>query len=365
MRADEDYIEAVLGLVEQIPHGRVTTYGAIADVVGSGPRLVGNVMARHGGGVPWWRVVRSDGSLPPSHHDEARACYLEEGTPLRRSGISVDLAAAFWQPRRAPGRDVVGLLAAYDAQLRGESEVRTASSWDHVGPLWRARFEQRGFVTYESLAGYDLVRLVTATVEHFAHETDVESFEWKTRGHDELPGMHEVLVGAGFIAEEVETVMMGEAALLAAEVPVPAGVAVVDISSDLERLRAAAVLCREVFGRGPGPESVTVHDPTGPQETWAVVTDSGEVVCTGRFEMVLGTDVAGLWGGACHADWRGRGLYRAVTAARARSAMARGVRLLHSDCTAMSRPILERSGLVAVTTTTPYVWTRPASLGIG
>jgi hypothetical protein len=34
------------------------------------------------------------------------------------------------------------------------------------------------------------------------------------------------------------------------------------------------------------------------------------------------------------------------------------VRLLNSDCTPMSRPILERSGLVAVTTTTPYVWTR-------
>ena len=49
----------------------------------------------------------------------------------------------------------------------------------------------------------------------------------------------------------------------------------------------------------------------------------------------------------------------ALTAARARSALDRGVRWLNSDCTEMSRPILERSGLVAVTTTTPYVWTRP------
>ena len=39
-------------------------------------------MARQGGGVTWWRVVRADGSLPPSHDDEARAAYLEEGTPL-------------------------------------------------------------------------------------------------------------------------------------------------------------------------------------------------------------------------------------------------------------------------------------------
>ena len=49
---------------------------------------------------------------------------------------------------------------------------------------------------------------------------------------------------------------------------------------------------------------------------------------------------------------------RLHTSARARSALGRGVRYLHSDCTAMSRPILERSGLVAVTTTTPYLWRR-------
>jgi alkylated DNA nucleotide flippase Atl1 len=54
-------------------------------------------MARHGGPVPWWRVVRADGSLPPSHEDNARAHYLDEGTPLRRSG-AVDMAAAFWEP---------------------------------------------------------------------------------------------------------------------------------------------------------------------------------------------------------------------------------------------------------------------------
>ena len=85
-----------------MPRGRATTYGAIADVVGErlgrgGPRLVGNVMATHGGAVAWWRVVRADGSLPPSHGDEARQAYLEEGTPLRPGG-SVDLARAFWSP---------------------------------------------------------------------------------------------------------------------------------------------------------------------------------------------------------------------------------------------------------------------------
>lgn len=254
------------------------------------------------------------------------------------------------------------LLRVYDDQLRGQAEVHSADSWDRVGPLWRGRWGGRAMVTYESLAGYDLPRLVAATLAHFTEETDVAQLEWKTRGHDDLPGLHDALVGAGLVPEEIETVMLGEAAALAVDVPVPDGVRVLDIGADLTLLRAAAAMQREVFGVGPDPDTASVLDPAGDQEKWAVVTDDGEVVCAGRYEAVAGTDVAGLWGGACRPEWRGRGLYRALTAARARSAMARGVRFLHSDCTAMSRPILERSGLVAITTSTPYVWSRP---GIG
>ena len=94
---DERFVEAVLELVEQVPPGRVTTYGAIGDRLGRGPRLVARVLAEHGGPVPWWRVVRADGSLPPSHDEEALAAYREEGTPLRGAG-RVDMVAAFWSP---------------------------------------------------------------------------------------------------------------------------------------------------------------------------------------------------------------------------------------------------------------------------
>ena len=97
-RTTEAYVAAVLDVVERVPRGRVTTYGAIAEAVGGGPRQVGNVLSRHGGPVPWWRVVRADGSLPPSHLEEAQHRYLEEGTPMRPSGTAVDIARAFWQP---------------------------------------------------------------------------------------------------------------------------------------------------------------------------------------------------------------------------------------------------------------------------
>ncbi|MEO3924135.1 MGMT family protein [Micromonosporaceae bacterium B7E4] len=97
----EEYVEEVLTLVERIPPGRVMSYGAIADHLAErsgrvSARLVGSIMARHGGGVPWHRVVNSAGRLPPGHEREARARLRAEGTPLR--GAGVDMSAADWQP---------------------------------------------------------------------------------------------------------------------------------------------------------------------------------------------------------------------------------------------------------------------------
>lgn len=93
----EEYVESVLSLVEQVPSGRVTTYGALAEAVGvGGPRQVGAVMATHGGGVPWWRVVHADGR--PAHRDDRVLVeHRVEGTPLTASG-RIDMRAAMWWP---------------------------------------------------------------------------------------------------------------------------------------------------------------------------------------------------------------------------------------------------------------------------
>jgi len=97
----QEYVEEVLSLVERIPEGRVMSYGAIADSLAdrsgrNSARLVGSIMARHGGGVPWHRVVNSGGRMPPGHEQEARQRLLSEGVPLK--GEHVDMALASWQP---------------------------------------------------------------------------------------------------------------------------------------------------------------------------------------------------------------------------------------------------------------------------
>lgn len=262
------------------------------------------------------------------------------------------------------------LLTAYDDQLRERGELPPDVPHERHGPVLWVHFPRRGFVTYRDLGGLRgeaLDAVVAATVAHFRDHTSLDHVEWKTRGHDEPDDLGSRLEAHGFVPEEVETVMVGEAAGLAVDVPLPEGVVVrragegggdgVDhLEDDVRRLLA---MQESVFGRGHGPrlEDVLRVARSGEEEYWLAEAD-GAVVSGGRLSPVPGTVFAGLWGGATVPHWRGRGVYRALTAARARSALARGVRFLHSDSTAMSRPILERSGLVAVTTTTPYVWDR-------
>jgi alkylated DNA nucleotide flippase Atl1 len=106
---DEEYLEAVLDVVEAIPRGRVMTYGTIAEVVADrfasvgsrprgGPRQVGHVLSRAGGGVPWWRVVNAAGRPPTFKREHALGVLAREGVPLAGEGSRVDLRRALWWP---------------------------------------------------------------------------------------------------------------------------------------------------------------------------------------------------------------------------------------------------------------------------
>ena len=96
--------ELVLDVVDQVPTGRATTYGHVADAVrartGHGhARHVGQVMAAWGAEVPWWRVVRADGTLPRQLRSGALEHYREEGTPLSpHVPVRVNLGRALWDP---------------------------------------------------------------------------------------------------------------------------------------------------------------------------------------------------------------------------------------------------------------------------
>ena len=107
------YVEQVFDIVDLIPPGRVMAYGDIAEALGTGgPRQVGTALAKYGGAVTWWRVIKADGGFLAGHEREALARYREEGTPLRADGGKVDMARARWFPGEA---ELAGLRSPVQA----------------------------------------------------------------------------------------------------------------------------------------------------------------------------------------------------------------------------------------------------------
>ncbi|WP_299166062.1 MGMT family protein [uncultured Arthrobacter sp.] len=139
-----DYEEAVLDIVSLIPAGRVLTYGDIAEILEKGgPRQVGTVMSRGDAGVPWWRVLRADGSPPQGLEASAVEHYLEESTALRpvanRSRRAdartrrVDLSKSRWDPAPAEQCALQQVRAALKNDVRiGASGLSEAD--DGVDP---------------------------------------------------------------------------------------------------------------------------------------------------------------------------------------------------------------------------------------
>jgi methylated-DNA-protein-cysteine methyltransferase-like protein len=85
----ESRIAAILDRIRDIPKGSVQTYG---DIEPSAPRLVGRVLATTHEDVPWYRVVRSDGTIPMGQRQ--RELLLEEGVPMRGDRVDLDRARA-------------------------------------------------------------------------------------------------------------------------------------------------------------------------------------------------------------------------------------------------------------------------------
>ena len=96
--SDEQLIYEILSVVEEIPKGRVATYGQIARLVGRdrNARLVGTVLSRadYYGQYPCHRVVNHAGRLAPG--------WLEQAELLRQEGVvlkgadHVDLKTYQW-----------------------------------------------------------------------------------------------------------------------------------------------------------------------------------------------------------------------------------------------------------------------------
>jgi len=99
------FYQKVLEIVKQIPYGKVTTYGAIAECLGSkrSARMVGWVLNKQKGNleIPAHRVVNKQGLLTGKMHFDGSNLMQEllesEGIEIQNNQI-VDLEKYFWKP---------------------------------------------------------------------------------------------------------------------------------------------------------------------------------------------------------------------------------------------------------------------------
>ncbi len=262
------------------------------------------------------------------------------------------------------------LLAVYDAQFRARlsgGPIAPGEAMELDGPVIRfLGGAGRGIVLSRDLGGLEgpaLDALIARQVAVFADRG--EAFEWRTHGHDRFADLPDRLRAAGFVAQDTGTVMVGRVDDIAAEPRLPDGVGLREVTSRREFERIAK-LEAAIWGEDLDwlPDMLEGEQMADPERLVVTIAEAGDqVVCAAWIRFHRGTEFATLLGGATLAEWRRRGIYRATVAYRANVAATRRFRSLDVDASDESRPILERLGLVPVTTATAYIWTPPSRGG--
>lgn len=260
--------------------------------------------------------------------------------------------------------DLAELLTRFDC-ARGRDDFEGAPT-ERDGPVVRVDYPHGGFIATPSdtgLRGAELDALIARQRDAFAARG--LPVEWKTYAYDEPADLPTRLEAAGFEPEERETVLVGPVDALGGHSAEVDGV-VIRETSEPGDFAAIGVLHSEVWGEDWSWIAQDLGDRTarvGPDGFRVFVAEAeGRLVSAAWLVMRPGTEFASLWGGSTLEQYRGRGIYRALVARRAALARDAGYAYLQVDASDMSRPILERLGFVALTTTTPYVYPAAAEV---
>lgn len=250
--------------------------------------------------------------------------------------------------------DKAAILSRYDAEVRASPPEEAGLERMWVGGVLRAQGIYN-HIGWWSLNDEQVEAAVRREAEYFTGLG--QDVEWKVFSHDGPSGLTAHLTAAGFAPDESETFLVFDLEANGFD-----GAS----SSDFEVRRATdeAGLADYVtansaaFGRSDHPfQQIEVLAPRLKDGSLAIYVAyaAGKPICSGRLELMPDRAFAGLYGGGTDPAWRGRGVYRAVVAARAVEARARGVQYLTVDALETSRPILEQLGFAPLAQVTGWV----------
>ncbi|KAF7881321.1 hypothetical protein EAF00_011994 [Botryotinia globosa] len=151
-RTDEasTFYHSVYLAIQEIPHGKVTTYGHIARLIGTPnrPRQVGICLKHlpsfpstsassttstplfHNGNVPWQRVINAKGEISPRSHPSGAqnqaAILRSEGVEVTIDALNthhISLPTYGWFPRQLPSEEAAGLDPPINSDSESDSDA--------------------------------------------------------------------------------------------------------------------------------------------------------------------------------------------------------------------------------------------------
>jgi ribosomal protein S18 acetylase RimI-like enzyme len=253
--------------------------------------------------------------------------------------------------------DHEGVLALFDLQMRRDARAdgpgtRVERDGDVVRQVG-ADHDWNG-VLWTDLDQATADAAITAQVRYFTSLG--REFEWKVYGHDRPGDLGARLRAAGFTPGAEETLMVARIQDLPTDTTLPEGVHLHPVT-DQAGVDLVAYVHEQAFGTNSTRlrQRLLARLDQNPETISMAIAMAGDLpVSAARMELHPGTEVAGLWGGGTLTAWRGRGIYRALVAHRARIAAARGYHYLQVDASDQSRRILQQLGFTVLSTTTPY-----------
>jgi hypothetical protein len=179
--------------------------------------------------------------------------------------------------------------------------------------------------------------------------------EWKAYQHDKPPDLLQRLERHGFETGLCETVLVLDLQYPASWIEAPSAYQVIRVE-DVHQVALYRQAAEEIFEKDyefTARELLSGIKRCSTQHLGYMVIDKNTAVGIGRLYSHPQSAFGGMYGGGTLKHYRGRGIYQATVAARAREAIKLGGRYLLVDALPTSRPILEKLGFVRLTDTWP------------
>jgi hypothetical protein len=215
------------------------------------------------------------------------------------------------------------------------------------------------FILYSKLTASNADAVIQSEMDYFGENG--RSCEWKLYDHDTPSDLRQRLQAHGFTIGEEEAIMALELSQAPDILLQPI------ITTHVRRLTdpadvAQVVAVEEAVWGGDrsswGDRLATEMRDAPDYVSIYVAYGDGDPACAGWLNFSPNSQFASLWGGSTKPEYRKKGMYTAVLAARVQEAIQRGYRFLTIDASPMSRPIVAKHGFQLLTLSYECTWKR-------